>query len=187
MSTRCTPLAGVTLLGVLIAGCGSSSGENGAFNPSGRPAADVATSAAPDAAVPPTLTKQQIDQIVLDRYREYQKAYKAAYERNDASDLSTVAMDPLLTIVTKDVEATAAKGEIWRFTNVSNPQIQGRSKDNQTIIVLDCLRTLSAYRYSAKTGKLIAERQGGAFAYQAIMQYTRDSWKISEAKWGKKC
>lgn len=187
MSTRCTPLAGVTLLGVLIAGCGSSSGENGAFNPSGRPAADVATSAAPDAAVPPTLTKQQIDQIVLDRYREYQKAYKAAYERNDASDLSTVAMDPLLTIVTKDVEATAAKGEIWRFTNVSNPQIQGRSKDSRILFITDCVKTLGAYRFSTKSGKLIGSYRGGTYVYHVRIEYHHSTWKVSNSKQGKRC
>lgn len=188
MSTRCTPLVGVFVLVSLLAGCGSSSsGGGGSFNPSGRQADDPATSTTPVASVPSTMTTPQIDKAVLDRYREYQKVYKAAYERNDPSELSSVAMDPLLGIITKDIEATAAKGEIWRFTTVPNPQIQGRSKDNQTILVLDCLNTLSAYRFSIKTGKRLGKHKGGAFTYQATMKYSGNDWKISEAKWGNKC
>ena len=104
-----------------------------------------------------------------------------------AVTLTPVAVDPLLSIITKDVQATASKGEIWRFTNVLNPKIQGRSKDNQTVVVLDCVRTLGAYRYSAKTGKRLGAYRGGTRLYQVFMQYSNGTWMVSKARQGPKC
>jgi hypothetical protein len=133
------------------------------------------------------MTTKQTDQLVLARYREYQKVYKKIYETNNPTPLSSVAIDPLLTKVTEDVQETAADGEVWRFTNLLNPKIQGRSADGNTVVVLDCVRTLGANRYSATTGKRLGALGGGTFLYQAVMKFTDGTWKISEARRGNKC
>ncbi|WP_460301797.1 hypothetical protein [Actinocorallia aurea] len=136
----------------------------------------------------PTVTKAEADKIVLDRYRQYQKTYEKAYATGDPSPLSEVAVDPLLTIITNDVNATFKKGHIWRFTNRLNPLIGSRSKDLSSIVVVDCVRTLGAFRFSKKTGK----RTGGSnkdttYSYQARFQYNGTTWSIAEARKGKKC
>jgi hypothetical protein len=133
------------------------------------------------------MTVAQIDKEVLARYREYQQAYERASETNNPAELSAYAMDPLLSSITQDLRTTATKGEIWRFHNVLNPRIQGRSNTGSTVFVIDCLRTLAAYRYSAKTGKRLGTFRGGARAYQAVMRYTDGTWKISNANQGQKC
>jgi hypothetical protein len=187
-----TPVGAALLLTCSLTACGSS-GNAGAFQPSGQPpsatSAPAGGGAAGDPAAPPaTMTTAQINTQVLARYREYQRVYEQIYETNDPTPLAAVAIDPLLTIITKDVKDTAAKGEIWRFTNVLHPQIQGRSKDGAIVIILDCVRTLGAYRYSAKTGKRLgATSTGGTRLYQAVMKFTGGNWKISEGKQGKKC
>ncbi|MEU6039299.1 hypothetical protein ABZ801_28240 [Actinomadura sp. NPDC047616] len=168
------------------ASCGGSS-SGGAFQPSGTfggPSAPPATTAAPPPSALPTA---QVDQTVLQRYREYQRVYKQVYETNDPAPLAAVATDPLLTDVTQDVEKTRSKGEIWRFTNVLNPKIQGRSTDGTQVIVLDCVRTLGAYRYSARTGERLGSLPGGTALYQVFMRYDAGTWKASKATLGKKC
>jgi hypothetical protein len=175
------------LLACLLAACGSS-GSSGAFNPAGHPQTTAPTPAASEPAAPPsTLSVKQINAQVLSRYREYQRVYKQVYETNDPSLLSAVAIDPLLTKVTKDVQETAAKGEYWRFTNLLNPQIQGRSKDGSIVVILDCVRTVGAYRFSTKTGKRLGALGGGTYLYQAVMKFIDGTWKISESRQGKKC
>jgi hypothetical protein len=188
-----TPVGAALMLTCSLAACGSS-GQAGAFQPAGQPASAATQppsggrAAADPAAPPATMTAAQINAQVLARYREYQRVYKQIYETNDPAPLASVAIDPLLTIITKDVKETAAKGEIWRFTNVLHPQIQGRSKDGAIVIVLDCVRTLGAYRYSAKTGRRLgATSNGGTRLYQAVMKFTGGTWKISEGRQGKKC
>jgi hypothetical protein len=188
MSARFLRPVEVFALACSLAACGSS-GSAGAFDPVGRPqsAAPSSDAGEPAAAPPATMTTRQIDSRVLARYREYQRVYKQVYETNDPTPLTSVAVDPLLTIVTKDVQKTAAKGEVWRFTNLLNPKIQGRSKDDSIVVVLDCVRTLDAYRYSATSGKRISAFRGGTFLYQAVMKFADGTWKISEARRGKKC
>jgi hypothetical protein len=187
-----TPVGAALMLTCSLTACGSQ-GHAGAFEPAGRPPSpgvpppSGAGAADPVAAPPASMTAAQINTQVLARYREYQRVYKKVYETNDPTPLASVAIDPLLTIITTDVKETAAKGEIWRFTNVLNPKIQGRSKDGAIVIVLDCVRTLGAYRYSAKTGRRLGAMSGGTRLYQAVMKFTDGTWKISEGRQGKKC
>lgn len=188
MSTRFTPVVGVIALCSALTACGSSgSGGSGSFAPSGKYAGSDPAAGPAATAVPSTMTRPQIDKAVLDRYREYQRIYKAAYERNDPSQLSGVAMDPLLSIITRDIQSTSAKGEIWRFTSLSNPKIQGYSKDNATIFISDCVKTIGAYRFSARTGKRLGSYRGGSFLYRLRMSYSQDTWKVSNSKQVKKC
>ncbi|WP_165978505.1 hypothetical protein, partial [Actinomadura darangshiensis] len=152
--------------------------SNGELSPDGR--LDPAGAAsAPAAAAPSAIPTAQLYKTVLQRYRAYQDAYKKAYATNDPTRLPDVAKDPLLSDVTKDVEATKAKGEIWRFTNTFNPRVYARSKDYTKVYVIDCVRTLAAYRYSAKTGKRMDQLPGGAFVYRATVQYESGTWKVA--------
>jgi hypothetical protein len=96
-------------------------------------------------------------------------------------------MDPLLTTISKDIASVRAKGLIWRFHNVINPHIQGSSADGSTVVILDCLKALGAYKYDAKTGKRLSSWRGGTSQYQAIMRYSSNIWKISDATEGGKC
>jgi hypothetical protein len=186
-----TPVGAFVLVCSLTA-CGSS-GHAGAFRPAGQPQSQPpAPSGAPDAdsgaaAPPAAMTTGQIDKQVLARYRAYQRAYEKAYETNNPAGLTAYTMDPLLGIIADDLRKTAAKGEIWRFHNVLNPRIQGRSQTRSTVFVIDCLRTLAAYRFSARTGKRLGAFRGGAHAYQAVLRYTDGTWKISNATQGQKC
>jgi hypothetical protein len=176
------------VLACAVAACGQS-GSAGTFDPAGEPQSPASRSdSEPAADAPPsTLTVQQINGQVLARYRAYQRAYEKAYETNDPSGLSAYAMDPLLGIIAADLQKMAAKREIWRFHNVLNPRIQGRSETGATVFVIDCVRTLAAYRYSAKTGRRLGAYRGGARAYQAIWRYVDGTWKISNATEGQKC
>ncbi|MCO5972064.1 hypothetical protein [Actinoallomurus soli] len=126
-------------------------------------------------------------QSALTAYREYQRMYEQAYETNDTSRLDAVAMDPLLSIIEKDVERIRRQGVFWRFHNVLNPRVQGGSKDDSTVVILDCVRTLGSYRFSAKTGRRLAAWRDGSNLYQAIMRYTDGTYKISDATEGRKC
>ncbi|CNG67097.1 Uncharacterised protein [Mycobacterium tuberculosis] len=162
-----------------VAGCGSSgSSSNGEFAPNGS--FDTGAAApAPAAAAPSAIPTAELYKTVLKRYRAYQDAYKKAYETNDPSGLADVAMDPLLTEVTDDVEATKAKGVIWRFTNTFNPRVYARSKDSTKVYVIDCVNTLGAFRYSARTGKQLNKLSGGAYVYRATVQYESGTWKVA--------
>lgn len=190
MVARFVPTLGGIALVALLAGCGNTPPSNsGTFNPSGS--TDNTTPSVPSStpveAVPSAMSASQLRDSVLGRYRAYQKAYETAYEKNDASGLSAVATEPLLTKIIKDIEQTQAHGDIWRFHNVLNPRIQGRSEDSSVVLVLDCVRTIGAYRFSAKTGKNLGAYRGGAHAYQAVMKYVDGTWKISNATQGQKC
>ncbi|MGK5559254.1 hypothetical protein ACSNOI_47420, partial [Actinomadura kijaniata] len=145
--------------------------------------ADPAT----DPSHPSALPTAQVDQAVLARYREYQQVYKRAYERNDPTELSTVATDPLLTHVTKDIERMKAQHQIWRFTNISNAKVYARAKDGLTVYVVDCMRTLAGYRYSAKTGKRTGGGTGDAYLYRTAVRYDQGTWKVSDTIRDKKC
>jgi hypothetical protein len=189
MSARFITPLGALALACSLAACGSS-GSAGTFRPAGQPqtlAPPSAVASQPAVAPLTTMSTQQINDQVLARYREYQRVYMQVYETNDPSLLNAVAIDPFLAEVTKDVQETAAKGEYWRFTNLLNPQIQGRSKDGSIVVVLDCVRTLGAYRFSAKTGKRLGTLGGGTYLYQAVMKFVDGTWKISESRQGKKC
>lgn len=161
------------------AGCGSSgSSTNGQLAPNGT-LNNGAAAPSPAADAPSAIPTAELYKTVLKRYRAYQDAYKKAYETNDATALPYVAMDPLLTEVTNDVAATKAKGVIWRFTNTFNPRVYARSKDSTKVYVIDCVNTLVAYRYSAKTGKRIEQLPGEAFVYRATVAYDSGTWKVA--------
>jgi hypothetical protein len=193
MDARFAPTIGGIALVVLLAACGgTASPKSGAFNPSGSSdsvssSAPVTPSSAPVETAPSAMTTEQITTSVLNGYRKYQAAYEAAYETNDPSGLTAVSMDPLLSTITKDIEKTKAKGEFWRFHNSLNPKIQRRSKDNMTVVVVDCVRALVANRFSIRTGKRLSRQEGGALLYQAVVKYDSGTWKVSSGKWGTKC
>jgi hypothetical protein len=162
-----------------LTACGSSgSSANGQLAPNGSFETGPAASR-PGAVAPSAIPTAKLYKTVLKRYRAYQDAYKKAYETNDAGALPDVAMDPLLTEVTNDVAATKAKGVIWRFTNTFNPRVYARSKDSTKVYVIDCVNTLAAYRYSAKTGKRIEQFSGEAFIYRATVAYDSGTWKVA--------
>jgi hypothetical protein len=186
---------GTLILMSLLAACGSRS--PGGFHPSGRAAPVGDSSASPsdagegsaagapssDGAQPQAKTPE----AAIAAYRNYQLAYERAYEDNDVSVLGPVAMDPLLTKIGQDVASVRGQGLVWRFHNVLNPKVQGTSRDGSTVVVLDCVRTLGAFKYSATTGKRLGSWRGGTFQYQAVMRYDDDTWKISDATRGGTC
>lgn len=166
-----------------LAGCGTSRSGAGSFNPSG----DIAGTAARENATaapadPGALPTEQTDRLVLRSYSDYQRAYRTAYERNDPSGLPAVATDPILTSVTNDIEEMRAKGVIWRFANVYNPRVYARSSDGRYVYVVDCVRTLAGYRYSAKTGKRLGGGPGTAYRYRTTLAYEGTTWKVSNTK-----
>lgn len=195
---RAAPVMGVNVLGVtglavtvpaalMIAGCGSSHpSSGGALKPEGTfdtgGAVPTATAVAPSAQ--PT---DELYKTVLKRYREYHAVYKRIYEKNDPAELSDVAVDPLLSEVTKDVEATKAKGVIWRFANTVNPRVYGHSTDGTKVYVIDCVRTLGGYRYSAKTGERLGGGPGGAYVFRTTVQYASGAWKVANAVQDRPC
>lgn len=96
-------------------------------------------------------------------------------------------MDPLLSQVTKDVEATKARGEIWRFSNTLNPRVYARSKDSTKVYVIDCIRTLAAYRYSAETGERLDGGPGDAYVQRTTLQYDSGTWKAAATARDERC
>ncbi|MFD0900732.1 hypothetical protein [Actinomadura sediminis] len=183
---RAAPAACASIV-LVLTGCGTSGSSGGQLDPSGTFAtgpASAPTSAAPAPSAVPTA---QLYKTVLDRYREYQKVYKQAYEKNDASELASVAMDPLLAEVTDDIEATEAEGEIWRFTNTHNPRVYAKSTDSTKVYVIDCVRTLAGYRYSATTGERLGGGPGGAYLYRSTVQWDSGTWKVAASVRDRAC
>ena len=89
--------------------------------------------------------------------------------------------------VTKDIQANAAKGVIWRFHNVLNPQLQGWTKDKVVVVVLDCLQNLGSYEYRLANGARVTSKKAVNSYYQAQMKYVQGVWKITDAKAGNRC
>ncbi len=179
---------GTLLLASSLTACGSPT--SGGFHPSGQaPSGDRtnSTSTSAGSTTPTGDTTVKTPQSALAAYRNYQRVYEQVYETGNAAPLSTVAVDPQLSLVTKDLAHVQTQGVIWRFHNVLNPRVQGRSADDSTVVVLDCVQTLGAYRFSAKTGKRLSAWRGGNYLYQAIMRFADGSWKLSEARQGRKC
>jgi hypothetical protein len=188
---------GTLLLMGLLAACGGRA-SGGGFHPNGRAPADGSSTAPSSAAsgsagssagtTPGTGGPMpKTPQSALAAYRGYQLTYERAYENNDPSLLNAVAMDPLLSLVSRDINNIRAQGFTWRFHNVLNPHVQGSSADGSSVVILDCVKTLGSYKFSAKTGKRIGSYRGGTAAYQATMRYSDSTWKISEATEGEKC
>jgi hypothetical protein len=178
-------VVGALVLASLLAACGArpSAGE---FHPHGSASAPDATAPASQGSAPAS-DPSTAQRSALAAYRGYQLAYEKAYQTNDTRELDAVAMDPLLSQVAEDVSRIRAEGVIWRFHNVLNPRVQGRSKDGSKVVIVDCVHTLGAYRFDAKTGKRLNAWRGGSRFYQAIMRFSGNTWKISEARQGDKC
>jgi hypothetical protein len=176
---------GTLVLASVLAACGDRTPSG--FHPSGHaPSGDLATPAASGgttSAGPTGATPQS----ALAAYRHYQQVYEQIYQTGDIAPLRAVAMDPQLSAVAKDVSDVRGQGVIWRFHNTLNPKIQGQARDGLTVVVLDCVQTLGAYRFSAKTGKRLGAWRGGTYLYQAIMKFDNGSWKISDGRQGGKC
>ncbi|WP_026413947.1 hypothetical protein [Actinomadura oligospora] len=188
--------AGRTALAALLtltsaAACGGSHSKGG-FDPDGK--FDNASNGSPGLppsptgpGLPSTMTPKQVDEAVIQAYRRFQQTYQQVYTNNDPAPLTQVAADPLLAKVTNDVEATKAKGEIWRFVNISNPRVYARSKDGAKIFVIDCMRTLAGYRFSTKTGKRLGGRTGSAYVYRTGLKYVDGAWKVYDSVQDKQC
>ncbi|WP_131738547.1 hypothetical protein [Actinomadura roseirufa] len=179
--------AAPVLAALLAAGCGSSHpSSDGALKPQGT--FDTGGGPAPaTASAPSAQPSGRMFETVILRYRAYQAAYKRVYEKNDPAELADVAVDPLLGQVTRDVEATKAKGEIWRFANTFNPRVYARSADSTRVYVIDCVRTLSAYRFSARTGARISGGPGSAYVYRTTVQYDSGTWKVADTVRDRPC
>jgi hypothetical protein len=190
---------GTLLLMGLLAACGGRA-SGGGFHPSGKapadgsstvPSGDAASgSAGASAGTTPGAgggPMPKTPQSALAAYRGYQLAYERAYENNDPSLLNAVATDPLLSLISRDIDDIRGQGFIWRFHNVLNPHVQGSSADGASVVILDCVKTLGSYKFSAKTGRRIGSYRGGTAAYQATMRYSDSTWKISEAIEGGQC
>lgn len=181
-------LAGALAAASLLAACGTPPTAGG-FHPHGSAASpDATTGSSPNLASGPAADSTGgTPQSALAAYRSYQLAYEKAYSTSNPSVLDPVAMDPLLSQVTADITRVHAQGVIWRFHNVLNPRVQGRSADGSRVVILDCVRTLGAYRFDAKTGRRLGAWRGGSRFYQAIMRLSGNIWKISEARQGSTC
>ncbi|SNR51967.1 hypothetical protein [Actinomadura mexicana] len=184
LGTRRAAFLTAVLAVCTAAGCGSSgSSASGELSPNGR--FDTGTRA--PAGGPTAVSTDRLFKTVLARYRAYQAAYQQAYEKNDPAGLTDVAMDPLLTEVTDDVEATKAKGQIWRFTKTLNPRVYANSKDRTKVYLIDCVNTVAGYRFSAKTGKRTGGGKGGAYLYRYTVQYDGGSWKVAASVRDRTC
>jgi len=180
--------AALTLLtAASLTACGGGTSDTGTFKPNGTPATATSTTPAAAQGPPNAIPTPQLNQTVLARYREFRRVFKRAYELNDATELGTVAMDPLLNEVTRDIEQLKRKGQIWRFTTVSNPRVYARSKDGMTVYVVDCIRTLAGYRFSTKTGKRTGGGTGGSYLHRAALRYDQGTWKVADSVRDKKC
>ncbi|MGP4023871.1 hypothetical protein [Actinomadura sp. 3N407] len=186
VSHRAATVPAILLVLCAATGCGTSGSSNGELAPNGTIDGGAAAPA-PTAAAPSAIPTAQLSKSVLQRYRAYQAAYKKAYETNDPSQLPTVAMDPLLTEITEQIEATRAKGEIWRYTSTFNPRVYARSKDSTKVYIVDCIRTLVGYRYSAETGERLGGGPGGTHLFRTTLQYDSGVWKAAESVREKKC
>ncbi|MCW2903631.1 MAG: hypothetical protein JWO67_5896 [Streptosporangiaceae bacterium] len=184
MSSRFAPHVGGLALASVIAGCGGS-GAAGTFRPSGdtagqTPAGTPAT--APGAGTPVAVDTTALAPTIVARYRRFQQLYEAASGSNNAGPLAEIATDPILTSITQEIEDSRRKGDIWRFHNSINPRLAAITSDGRHAIVLDCLHTLGAFKYDAKTGKQTAAfHKGGYTRYRAVMTLDGGTWKLSQA------
>ncbi|MEU5880396.1 hypothetical protein [Spirillospora sp. NPDC047279] len=184
-SRRAFTAPALAALVLTTAACGPDP-DSGALKPRGSGGQATAPAQAPTASAP-AMTPQQVDQLVLKRYREYLRVYKQAFASNDPSRLADVASDPLLSTVSKEVESTKARGEVWRFTLLPNPKVYGRSQDGLTVYVIDCLRTLSASRFSVATGRRLGREPASTYAHRSAVRFEAGVWKVSDTERERAC
>jgi hypothetical protein len=189
-----TRLGACLITAGLLAACGAST-TSGSFHPDGQAQNVVdpsgGTSILPGgtgATVPPsTMSSPQIDSGVLTAYRNFQQVYEQAYATNGTAQLSTVAVNPLLSSITGDINSDAAQGIIWRYANVLNPRVQSHSSNNGAVAVIDCIESLGAHKFSTRTGNMIASIAMTKRYYVAVMHYSDGTWKAYSVVEGKSC
>jgi hypothetical protein len=191
------PIGGLALAALVAApltGCGTAKTGDGTFHPSGGGTApsEVDPVTSPQAApAPSAMSTPEFSTAVLDGYRAYQKAYTSAYASANPAGLGAVAMNPLLTAVTKDVRKTAARRQVYRFAFQLNPRVQTWRADRTEAVVVDCVRTVGWYAFSLTTGKRVAS--GGSKPTTRLYRYamrfepgTR-TWKAYTQDGGSRC
>ncbi len=175
-----------SLVTLALSACASAP-ATGSFSPSGTTRTDTTPLDSDQAGQPTASSKAEIEKSALTSYRAYHAAVQTAYERNDASGLPNVAIDPILRRVTRDVNETTAKGVVWRFVNVLSPRIYAQSPDRTTIFIADCLRTLAGYRFSLATGKRTASAPGKAYVYRTAVHLESGRWLVADAVRDREC
>jgi hypothetical protein len=169
------------VLAAMIAGCGGS-GSAGTFRPAGDAGSRSVTSASPSAGAPVAVDTAAMTPTIIAQYKRFQKVYEASSGSTNAAQLSQVATEPILSSLTQEIEESRQKGVLWRFHNALNPKLAAITSDGRHAIVLDCLRTLGAFKYDARTGKqLAAYPSGGLTKYRAVMKLVGGMWMLSQA------
>jgi hypothetical protein len=186
LAASATRLAAAVVLAVasgLPAGCGGQ-GSAGTFHPTGDQAGGSAPGAPPGSARRPVaVDTAALTPAIIARYRRFQQVYETSFAMNDTSELATVATEPILSELIRTAERARAKGVYWRYHNVLNPRLIQITADGRQAVVADCVRTLGAYEYDAKTGKqLVAHDKSGLARYRAVMTLVGNTWKLSSAR-----
>ncbi|GAA2075815.1 hypothetical protein [Actinomadura alba] len=181
MSSRFAPLLGGLGLAIAVAGCGGS-GSAGTFRPSGDAGGRSPTGAAP-AGTPGPVDTAALSPTIIAQYKRFQKVYETSFADNDTSELAGVATEPILGQLMRTAERARSQGIVWRYHNVLNPRLALITKDGRQAVVLDCVYTLGAFKYDARTGRqLTANRTGGHTRYRALMRLVDGTWKLSDSR-----
>jgi hypothetical protein len=186
MSARFVPSLGgfvlAALLATSMAGCGGQ-GSAGTFRPAGDPDGRSTPGAPAGATAPVAVDTAALTPTIIGQYRRFQRVYETSFAMNDTSELAGVATDPLLSELVRTAEQARRKGVYWRYHNVLNPRLIQITADGRQAVVDDCVRTLGAYEYDAKTGKqLVAHDKSGLARYRAVMRLVGATWKLSSAR-----
>jgi hypothetical protein len=175
-------VAALVVAGGLLAGCGGQ-GSAGTFRPEGDQAGGSAPGAPPGRARPAAVDTAALTPTIIAQYRRFQQVYETSFAMNDTSELAAVATEPILSELIRTAERARAKGVYWRYHNVLNPRLIQITADGRQAVVADCVRTLGAYEYDAKTGKqLVAHDKSGLARYRAVMTLAGNTWKLSTAR-----
>lgn len=182
MRARFVPSLGGFALAALVAGCGGQ-GAAGTFRPAGGSDGGSAPGGTGGTAAPVAVDTPALTPTVLAQYRRFQRVYETSFAMNDTSELAGVTTEPLLSELARTAEQARTKGVYWRYHNVLNPRLVQITADGRTAVVADCVRTLGAYKYDARTGKqLVARDTSGLARYRAVMTLVGTTWKVSSAR-----
>ena len=178
MKCRFAPLLGGLALVAALAGCGGS--DSGAFRPAGDnsrgPTAGVS-------AAPGPVDTAALEPTIIARYKRFQQVYETSFAVNDTSELAGVATEPILTQLLRTAEHSRDQGVYWRYHNLLNPRLALITKDGTEALVLDCVRTVSAFKFDVKTGRrLFSNTKGGVTKYRAVMRLVNGTWKLSDTR-----
>jgi hypothetical protein len=182
MRARLIPYLGGFVLAALVAGCGGA-GSAGTFDPAGDTGGGSGSGGTRGTGAPVAVDTPALTPTILDRYRRFQRVYETSFAMNDTSELAGVATEPILGELVRTAEQARGKGVYWRYHNVLNPRLVQITADGRTAVVADCVRTLGAYKYDARTGKqLVARDTSGLARYRAVMRLVGTTWKLSSAR-----